>query len=120
MQNAEKASASPRQRSHANHLRAEIPSVDQRRRIVGWTRTSPERDPASPFMIHEEAQRLVGGPLACAYVQIMDRAGAARAGAPSGWDRPWWCLALVAAGGTGGRRLDGSPVFNVTPERGGG
>ncbi len=71
----------------------QIPIVDHRLQIVGWTAQPPEfRDGA---LHHPEAERLVGDPIEPIYVEIYDAADARRAGAPAGWTKPWRCLALA-------------------------
>jgi hypothetical protein len=72
----------------------EIPIIDAKRRIAGWTKLAPEYRGAMLF--HAEAERLVGGTVLCAYVQIEDQHDASRAGAPAGWQGTWRCLALCS------------------------
>lgn len=72
----------------------EIPIYDRERRLVGWTRQGPEF--RGPRLHHPIAERLVGGPVLCTYVEIEDPADATRAGAPRDWKDPWRCLALCA------------------------
>src|SRR5690606_4151036 len=69
-----------------------IPIVDRRRRVVGWT----ERPPAlsAGVMIHPEAEKLLGAPIAAIFVELHSRTQAKRAGAPPNWRQPWKCLAL--------------------------
>jgi len=72
----------------------EFPIFDRECRLVGWTRQGPEF--SSTLLRHPYAERLAGGTVSCAYVQIEDPADAKRAGAPAGWKEPWRCLGLCA------------------------
>jgi hypothetical protein len=92
-------------------LRWDVPIVDGSLRIVGWTKANPE-DLGVVFR-HSEAERLTGEKVTCAYVQIVDRDAARRAGAPDGWATPWRCLAIVAESGFG-RREEGTSLLDVT------
>jgi len=82
--------------ANGRRLRAnwEIPIIDARRRIVGWTNIAPEYRGA--LLHHAEAERLVGGPVLCAYVQIEESHDANRAGAPPAWNGAWRCLGLCS------------------------
>jgi hypothetical protein len=76
-------------------LDIQTPIVDERERIIGWTKTTPELYGA--VVHHEQAERLVGGPVECAFIEIADKKAAAAAGAPIGWRGSWRCLALRPA-----------------------
>ena len=96
--------------------RWEIPIVDRRRRIVGWTAANPEI--VGLTVSHPEAERLVGGEVVCAYVEIDEPALAQRAGAPAGWTQKWRCLGLCSRTATarlypGGESA--SPVIMCEP-----
>jgi hypothetical protein len=103
----------PRQTRHRRYriLHWDVPIVDGNLRIVGWTKASPE---LSTIFRHDEAERLIGEKVTCAYVQIADRDAARRAGAPDGWAAPWRCLALVAESAALGRREQGMPLLDIT------
>ena len=72
------------------------PIVDERDRVIGWTKATPELY-GRTIVHHEEAERLIGGPVECTFVEIEDRKDAASAGAPTGWRGSWRCLALRPA-----------------------
>ena len=72
----------------------EFPIFDRERRLVGWTREGPEF--SGTTLRHPYAERLAGGTVLCAYVQIDDPAEAKRAGAPPDWNETWRCLGLCA------------------------
>ena len=93
-------------------LRWDVPIVDHSRRIVGWTAENPKNRGA--VIHHAQAEKLLGRPITCAYVQLKDQPSAERAGAPPGWKEPWRCLAIIAVGATDGGGLD-APVIDVSP-----
>jgi hypothetical protein len=102
-------------------IAVEIPIIGSNRRIVGWTTTPPKY--SSSNAEHAEAEKITGGPVAAAYVQIDDPADAQRAGAPRGWKDPWRCIAIcseqiVGVDGTWRGRLAASPKL-AAPPRGG-
>jgi hypothetical protein len=72
----------------------QIPIVRDGGRIIGWTDQGPEFEGTK--LRHREAERLLGGAVACTYVQIDNRADAQRAGAPPEWSGPWRCLAICS------------------------
>jgi hypothetical protein len=74
--------------------RCEFPIVDNRRRIVGWTRTVPHY--IDGVLRHPEAEAILKGAVVAAYVEIQAPQEAVRAGAPAGWQGPWRCLGLCA------------------------
>ena len=81
------------------------PIVDARRVIIGWTDVKP--DVYGTNIRHADAEGLLGSKIVSACVEIADPANALRAGAPSGWNGPWRCLALcseraLAANANGG------------------
>ncbi len=71
-----------------------IPIVRNGGQILGWTDQVPELQGAN--LRHADAERLLGGPVSCTYVQIDNRADARRAGAPPDWTGPWRCLAICS------------------------
>lgn len=82
--------------------------MDRNRRIIGWTTRAPES--TGMTIRHAEAEKVVGGAVTCAYVEIADHEAAARAGAPADWRGPWRCLAIVAESGTNARGPEGAPA----------
>jgi len=75
-------------------VRWEIPIIDGQRRLVGWTVNAPRY--LGGLVHHPEAEKLIGGPIVGAYVQIEDADNAQRAGAPPNWKGPWRCLGLCS------------------------
>lgn len=71
-----------------------IPIVGSGRKILGWTDKVPEFQGAN--LRHADAERLLSGPVSCAYVEIDNWADARRAGAPPEWNGPWRCLAICS------------------------
>lgn len=72
----------------------QIPIVSDAGKILGWTDQVPELQGTN--LRHAEAERLLGGPVSCTYVQIDNEADAQRAGAPKEWNGPWRCLAICS------------------------
>jgi hypothetical protein len=70
------------------------PIVDARRVIVGWTDVKPNVYASN--IRHADAEHLVGSKIVSACVEISDPTNALRAGAPSGWNGPWRCMALCS------------------------
>ena len=98
-------------RRRKQEARWQVPIVDENRRIVGWTSEGPEAGASGTR--HAAAEKLIGGPVTCAYVQISDRRAAACAGAPADWNEPWRCLAIVALRGAEQLRIDGMTLVDV-------
>ena len=94
----------PRRRADDTRKIMSIPIVDERRRIVGWTDTTPELLGAT--LRSSDAERLLGAGVVPLYVRIEDPADVARAGAPAGWRGAWRCLALCSERMASGRNED--------------
>lgn len=71
----------------------QIPILGRDKRVIAWTDVNPE--PRGGALAHPEAEKVLGGPVGCTYVEIRDLALAQKAGAPPDWSEPWRCLALV-------------------------
>jgi hypothetical protein len=71
-----------------------IPIISRDRIVVGWTETIPVV--VGGNLSHPTAEKLVGGPVAAVYVELLDAGDAVRAGAPEGWRASWRCLALCS------------------------
>lgn len=74
------------------HAHPKIPIVDRGLHVIGWTDTVPQI--LATTISHREAEKIVGGPVTCAYVEVAGD-NAIAAGAPHDWRGPWRCLALV-------------------------
>ena len=98
-------------RRSTRQFRWQIPIVDAERRIVGWTSEDPET--LGSTVRHAAAEKIAGGSVTCAYVQISDRAAAERAGAPADWEGPWRCLAIIAERGAEQLRGTGTTLIEV-------
>lgn len=77
-----------RRRSHW-----QIPILNREGRVVDWTDAPPQ--PSGRMLRHPEAEKILGGRIGCAFVEIVDRALAQKAGAPPQWDERWRCIAIV-------------------------
>lgn len=86
-------------------VRGEVPIVDGKRRIIGWTSDAPTTVDAT--VRHPAAEKLAGGPVTCGYVRITDQDAARRAGAPADWSEPWQCLAIIGERGAASVHSDG-------------
>jgi hypothetical protein len=71
-----------------------IPIVNARRQIVGWTDAAPQI--YGYIVSHPDAERLIGKPIVCVYIRILNPDDALRAGAPRDWPGEWRCLALCS------------------------
>jgi hypothetical protein len=94
----------------------QIPIVCDARKIVGWTSQVPEATGSA--LRHAEAERLLGGPISCVYVEIDNPHDALRAGAPPEWSGPWRCLAICRDDGRPAPDAARSPVWRHHLPRG--
>jgi hypothetical protein len=71
-----------------------IPIVNSRHEIVGWTDEAPII--VRNRLRHRRAERLLGGPIHCVEIALINPRDQAQARAPRGWRSAWRCLALCS------------------------